>query len=109
MPKFTNKYEEITARLLEVPPVAWPQRLLAVKEAGKTDMDGLRRSMDDAAERLAFLSEYIAARFGCDGCGENSPADAVKRAQRRQKRVTKALGYFPQYRRPFLTSTTPSE
>lgn len=105
----TNKYDQITAKLLELPPIAWPQRLKAIADAGKTDMDGLRKSMDDNAERLAFLSEYISCRFGCNGCGEKTPQDAVKRAQRRQKKVTKALGFFPDLRRPFFSASTASE
>ena len=110
----TTQRDKIISHLLSLPPVAWPQELKKLSEnkrfAGEVGhFSDLARSMDDAAERLAFLSEYITTRFGISGCGEKTPEQAAKFAQKRQVKVTRALGYDPEYRRPFFCSTTPNE
>lgn len=104
--------QRIIAKLLSLPPVEWPKALVNIKKRNRfstSDMDDLARTMDDAAERLAFLSSYISVRFGCTGCGEHPVDSAVKHAQKRQTKVVEALGYYKQYRRPFFSSCKAEE
>lgn len=100
------------AKLLDAPPVHWPALLLAFKRRRKcktSEMDDMINALDDQALRCAFLSEYIILRFGCDGCGEKAVDDAIKAAQKRQKKVKVALGYYATYFVPFFNGTTPDE
>jgi hypothetical protein len=100
------------AKLLDKPPVEWPATLLAFSRRHKckpAEMDDIRSALDDHAIRCAFLSDYIMRRFGCDGCGEKSVDDAIKAAQKRQKKVKVALGYYAAYFVPFFSGTTPDE
>ncbi len=105
----THIRERIIRKLMASAPVAWPAILARFQRRHKftpTDMDDLRGALDDQAERCAFLSEYISVRFGCTGCGDKTPDVAVKYAQKRQKKVTAALGFYTKYRTPFFSSGT---
>lgn len=106
----TTEQNNALRHLLNLPPVEWPRALVRMQKRHKmspSDFQDLTRKMDDACERLAFLSEYISVRFGCTGCGECRMELAVKHAQKQQRKVTAALGYKPQYRRPFFSSGAP--
>lgn len=105
-----QRIETDMRNLLLLPPVAWPEAIDALRKRRDTDhMQSLIRAFDDMAERATFLSEYVSVRGGYTGCGECPHSKAAKFAQRRQVKVTRALGYTPAYRRPFMSSFMPSE
>lgn len=96
--------ERFIRTIIKLPPVEWPRALFRFQKRHKFtagDMGDLSRSMDDECERLAFLTAYVARRFGCNGCGTKTPRTAVGYAQRKQGRVAAVLGYNAKYRRPF--------
>jgi hypothetical protein len=109
----TETTDRFITRILKAAPIEWPAILRRFQRRNKfstSDMNDLTHRMDDTAERLAFLSEYVTVRFGCTGCGDKNPAQAVKAAQKRQVKVAVALGFYRQYRTPFFSSgATPQE
>ena len=81
-------------KLMKGPPINWEvtvRNLGAVRSA--SHIQRLSRGMDSDTIRMAFLAEYVSVRLGATGCGEKSHEDAVKFANRRVRKVAKALGY----------------
>lgn len=96
----TTQIDTDIRNLLKLPPVAWPDAIDALRKKRKAEhMHSLGRAFDDLAERSAFLGEYANRR----GSHDQEHKSSLKCAQSRQRKVTRALGYYPAYRRPFLS------
>jgi hypothetical protein len=56
------------------------------------ELKELSKQASYLSEQLAVISEYLDWRGG-GGCGDHGHDDALKKAEKRRKKVRKALGY----------------
>lgn len=89
-------------KLLDSPAFKLQERVeKLMTEHHVSSLHELSRLMENEAQVLLLQAEYLSVRAGCTGCGEHPHNDAVKAAERRGKRIRKAMGYTDPGRLPY--------